>query len=377
MEQVLRKINDVELVVDPYTGQDIYFRKEFSEKLPGNGLSDILYTLYNEKKKYVPLSLMIELTNGCNFNCPFCYIHTCKRKTVFRSGAEIIKQLELLIQKGLLSISITGGECMIHPDFIPIYTFLKKNGVLVTVLSNLSRMTDEIFETFQQLPPYKVDVSIYAMDDAGMAAVTGSPDGTAQTVLENIIRLKNAGIHVTAKTAVNTLTAPYIKEIREWCDSHKIEYFNSYEVFENYEHDSMERYSMGAQAIAKDQKQAHENKYGNQTYIKGSKKMFECKGGQYGLFISYDNILRPCMPFYDVPEANISIGTIGLEKALTELQKVIERYKGNALPGCGGCNVANLCQICVIDYLRHKESDLLSYMKISCEKNWRDYMPTK
>ena len=96
---------------------------------------------------------------------------------------------------------------------------------------------------------------------------------------------------------------------------------------------------------------------------------FDCKGGEYGFFISYDYKLRPCMPFYAVPDANYDIGELGIETAFERMQQLIEKYKGTRLKGCSGCIAVNMCKECIITQLRYKEVDLMSKMKKICLEN--------
>lgn len=370
---VKRVINEIEIEIDPNTGGDIYVSENFSRKLPSSGINDILFTLYEEKKEYIPAALMMELTNGCNFNCPFCYIHSCKDKVYMKSGTQWIEQLRYLIANGLLSVTITGGECLLHPDFIMIYKYLKKEGVLVTVLTNLSLLTDEIYETFLEYPPYKIDVTIYGIDNKKMQLATAQKKYNSSLVLDNILKLKNAGLNVTCKTPGNTLTDEQLQEIETWCKLNQVTYFSSLEIFENYQGLSMEQYALSQERIVSDHVNTRKNKYQKTIHEFGYKINFDCKGGQYGLFISYNDFLRPCMPFYDVEEANFNISELGLEVALLKMKRFIYKYQGKRLEYCEGCSVFKLCQECIITQLREHKGDLHEHMNAICEKNKEIY----
>lgn len=373
---VERIINGVEIEVDTQKGGEIYFDENYANKLQGSGINDILSALYEEKKHYIPASLMMEITNACNFNCPFCYIHTCKDKIYMKSGEQWIKELSYLISKGLLCVTITGGECMLHPDFTTIYKYLKEQGVLVTILSNLSLLTNEILETFIKLPPYKVDVTIYGIDNKNMQKATEQTNYSSSLVLENIIKLKNAGINITCKTPGNLLTIDEIEKIENWCKKNQITYFSSLEIFDNYDDDSMEKYALSKEKIIMDHIETRKKKYKENIHEYGYKTNFDCKGGQYGLFISYNNFLRPCMPFYSISEANFDITHLGLAGALYEMERFIHKYKGERLAYCQGCNVAKLCQECVITQLRLDANELNQFMHNICEENKAKYIKT-
>ena len=350
---ITRIVNGIEFDVEISTGNEIYFDESFYEKCASSGISDILYAIYNEKQEYIPESLFIELTGKCNFDCPFCYIHTCSqaKKQQFVSFEQIKNDIDYLVDCGLITCTISGGECMLHPEFKKIYEYIKLKGVLVTVLSNLSLLNDNIVDLFRALPPYKVDVTIYAIDDEQMSIITGQDKVKSEVILNNILRLKENGINVTCKTPYNNITQNEICKINEWCQKNEIPFFYSMETFENYNGKSMEKFSMKEEEVNKDKIKAKKEKLEVGLSPKRKKINFECKGGQYGLFISYDYKLRPCMPFYVVEEANFDILSQGLKSAIGEMKKFINKYKGTPLQYCEGCDKVEICDLCIITQL--------------------------
>lgn len=365
-----RNINGVEFDIDINKGNEIYFDADFYEKCKSTGINDILYALYTEKKSYTPESLFLELTGRCNFNCPFCYIHNCENvnKVPYIPFERLKNDIDYLIDNGLLTCTISGGECFLHPDFNKIYRYLKERGIIVTVLSNLSLLDEEIIKLFEELPPYKVDVSIYAMEQELMEKITGNRSVSCSDILDNILTLKNKGINVTCKTPYNTVTESQIMIIETWCKQNSIPYFFSMETFESYDGQSMEHYSMPFNDVFNDKITAKKQKMNNTSSQCMKKNNFDCKGGQYGLFISYDYKLRPCMPFYCVEEANFDINKYGIEYALNKMKAFINKYKETPLAYCRGCDKHELCDLCVITQLSkdNLKQYVLEHCKLMC-----------
>ena len=368
---ITRTINGIELDIDVSKPNELFFEEDFAKNLPSDGINDILTQIYNYNPSYFPGSMMIELTCKCNFGCKFCYINSSKFPSHYAEKRfdEIEKDLKYLIRKGLLSCTITGGECLIHPDFVKIYRFLKENGVIVIVLSNLSILKQEHIDIFKKFPPFKVDVSVYGIDNAAMQQITSQNKYNSDVVLNNVLKLKTEGINVHCKTPVNTLTKSECENIQTWCEENNIKYFSSPEIFENYDGQSMDMYSVEVNDIIDDRLDIAKEKHGNELTAFGQKTNFECKGGEYGFFISYDYKLRPCMPFYAVPDANYDISELGIETAFERMQQLIEKYKGTKLKGCSGCTAVNMCKECIITQLRYDEDDLMSKMKEICLEN--------
>lgn len=351
---ITRNVNGIEFDILPEKGNEIFFFPEFYENCPSSGINDILIAIYEEKGEYTPESLFIELTGKCNFNCPFCYIHNCSdaKNQPFIPFEQIKKDIDYLVDNGLITCTISGGECLLHPEFNRIYEYIKNKGVLVTVLSNLSLLAEETFNLFKRLPPYKVDVTIYGMDDESMFRATGQGKFSSDTVLNNIILLKNNGINVSCKTPYNSITKDQIPKIEVWCRENEIPYFYSMETFDTYDGTSMQAFSMPQKDVYKDKITAKQKKNPIQTFDR--KINFRCKGGEYGLFISYDYKLRPCMPFYSIAEANFDILSLGLENALSQMKAFISRYKGTPLNCCDGCEYCNACDLCIITQLSNR-----------------------
>ena len=368
---ITRSINGVEVDIDTSKPNELYFEEEFASRLPSDGINDVLIQIYRNKPTYFPGSMLIELTCKCNFRCEFCYIHSCEVQAnyVEKSFSEMKEDLNYLVQRGLLSCTITGGECFIHPDFLEIYQFLKESGVIVTVLSNLSLLSQEHIDVFKKFPPFKVDVSLYGIDNEKMKSTTSQNKYDSGSILKNILKLRDEGINVTCKTPINTLTKPEVEKIEAWCMANKITYFSSPEIFENYDGMDMSCFSVGIDEIIEDRLDAAREKHGENLIAHGQKINFECKGGEYGFFISHDYKLRPCMPFYSIPRANFDIAQLGIENAFEEMQKLIKRYKGTPLEGCSGCVAVNVCKECIITQLRYNEIDLMSKMKEICLEN--------
>lgn len=77
----------------------------------------------------------LELTSLCNAFCPYCYN---------RSGAGgrhmdstlLFNVLQQIVDFGVDSITISGGEPTLHPDFIGVIDFCKTNGLQTNVITN-------------------------------------------------------------------------------------------------------------------------------------------------------------------------------------------------------------------------------------------------
>lgn len=127
-----------------------------------------------EKKK--PVFAQFELTGRCNLDCKMCYVHnldttTCLSKEL--STEEWKRIFDEAIAQELLFATLTGGECLLRPDFRELYLHLWKRGVKVSVLTNGILLDESYVEFFKAYPPDKIQISLYGSDEDGYLRVTG------------------------------------------------------------------------------------------------------------------------------------------------------------------------------------------------------------
>ena len=100
------------------------------------------------------------MTPLCNFRCAFCYSRVSpeelkKRNVSVKRFDEWKRYIDDAAQMHCMTLILTGGECTLHPDFAKIYSYAYDKGLTISVFTNGSNITDEIFEMFAQKPPLR------------------------------------------------------------------------------------------------------------------------------------------------------------------------------------------------------------------------------
>jgi radical SAM protein with 4Fe4S-binding SPASM domain len=167
------------------------------------------FTAKTEKLK-IPLSGSLELTHRCNLNCVHCYLGPQDSRQAHK-GREIgtsrmLSLLDEITEAGCLNLLITGGEPLLREDFTIIYRYAKEKGLLVTVFTNGTIVTDEIIQLFRDLPPVEVEISIYGASAATYERITGIP-GSYERCLRGVKSLLQNGTRVNLKTVLMTLNS--------------------------------------------------------------------------------------------------------------------------------------------------------------------------
>lgn len=323
MAIVERNINGINIAIDINSGSKILFEKEFVRKnkinidrMSTRNLLEIL----SKDSVYVPLYLKWEITAQCNKDCPFCYIHNHTENTEvdLEKNKEII---DFLYDKGLVLVVLTGGECTLYKDFLNLYRYLKIKGILVEIYTNGTNITEEILHLFEIYKPYRVEVSIYNMDEK---------------VLNTILTLKKLGINIVAKCTVNKLTYPYFYEIKNWCEKNDILFYFSTEIFDAYDGTALNEYELDRnEKLVIDALRLNKSDY---SY--GKKKCLSCGAGRYALSLKGME-LRLC------PRLNLYTRKLTLDESYKRIIDFIHIYKNVTIEGCSGCEAAVICKMCM------------------------------
>ncbi len=195
---------------------------------------DYFYNVFGEN----PLlrSLHIEITSFCNERCIHCYIpHEYKNHHM---DIELFNKIvDESIDMKLLNFTITGGEPMLHPQFIEIINRCKKENISLNILSNLTLLSEEIITELQANPLISIQTSLYSTNPVihdGITKVKGSCELTKKaikTLVDNNINLQ--------------ISCPIIKQnvhcyldVIEWAKTMNINVSSDYILLGKYNSDT-------------------------------------------------------------------------------------------------------------------------------------------
>jgi len=158
-----------------------------------------------------PLTVQLELTYACNWRCVFCYNPRHFDRTRL-SGAEWIAVLDELRALGTLTVALTGGEPLAHPDFFAIAEAARQRAFALRIFTNASLIDDASADRIAALPPLAVEVSLHGATAEVHDAATLKP-GSFVAALAGIDRLLARGVPVLMKTPVTSLNEHQIDDI--------------------------------------------------------------------------------------------------------------------------------------------------------------------
>ncbi|EAB3418217.1 radical SAM protein, partial [Salmonella enterica] len=126
-------------------------------------------TNFNDKNRLT--SVHIEITSKCNERCIHCYIpHGSKIKSM--DTQHIYSILEQCKDMNVLHITLSGGEPMLHKEFCSILKKCREYDFAVSVLTNLTLLTDDILAEMKLNGLLGVQTSLYSTDPTVHDSIT-------------------------------------------------------------------------------------------------------------------------------------------------------------------------------------------------------------
>jgi radical SAM protein with 4Fe4S-binding SPASM domain len=131
-----------------------------------------------------PVNGAFELTERCNLACRMCYVRQAPGDTARRakelSAAAWLELARQAVDNGMVFLLLTGGEVFLRPDFFDLYTPLTRLGLIITVFTNGTLITEALAARLAEAPPGRTEITLYGATAATYKAVTGVPGGYAR-----------------------------------------------------------------------------------------------------------------------------------------------------------------------------------------------------
>jgi radical SAM protein with 4Fe4S-binding SPASM domain len=188
------------------------------ERLPDGELrcrraEDPAHEEYSYRKPFI---LELEITRRCNLHCVHCY--ALAADTAFPdelSFDEILLILRDGAALGIRELSLTGGEVFLRPDFLAIIDAGLACGYAIRFVTNATLLTDVLLAELCRRPIKLITISLDGISPAVHEQIRGP--GSHAPVLDNLLRLKEAGFCVSIITAFSRLNIGEFDALLDFC----------------------------------------------------------------------------------------------------------------------------------------------------------------
>ncbi len=141
-----------------------------------------------------PVNGAFELTERCNLSCSMCYVcHGASDGVQWAkelSASEWLRVAQDAVDNGMVFLLLTGGEVFLRKDFFEIYTPLTRMGLMLTLYTNGTLITDDTARRLADAPPSVTEITLYGATKGVYEAVTGVPGSYARCLagIEALLR---------------------------------------------------------------------------------------------------------------------------------------------------------------------------------------------
>jgi len=163
----------------------------------------------------------IEVTRRCPLNCVHCYNRLPMGDREARLNEltydEHCRIFDEITEAGCLWLLFTGGEIFARRDFLDIYTYAKKKGLLITLFTNGIFLTPEIADYLAEWRPFSIEITIYGRTKETYERVTGIR-GSYERCMRGIRLLRERRLPLKLKTMVITINKHEIWDMKKFVE---------------------------------------------------------------------------------------------------------------------------------------------------------------
>lgn len=298
-------------------------------------------------------SIHIEIANECNERCVHCYIpHEYKNKVIDTDlFYRIVEESRYM---NVINITISGGEPLLHKDFLGFLSRCRELDLSVNVLTNLTLLTDDIVSEMKTNPLLSVQTSLYSMDPLVHDSIT-KVKGSFEKTKNGILTLISAGIPVQISCPIMKQNKNSFVDVINWGKANNIAVAVDYVIFAAYDHSNynlVNRLSLEEVGEAFDKQFTKE--YANSlNEIAKEKSVLTvndpiCTVCRYYFCVSAEGDVFPCVGWQTKKIGNLNNNTIKeIWESSKEVQK-LRQIKRDSFPKCVECKDRGYCTVCMM-----------------------------
>jgi radical SAM protein with 4Fe4S-binding SPASM domain len=319
------------------------------------------------REKRIPFSFELEVTARCSNNCRHCYINLPAGDRAAEGKELSFEELKEIIDEavslGALWCLITGGEPLLRDDFSAVYLHMKKRGLLVSVFTNATLITQEHVSLFQKYPPRELEVTVYGVTPETYERVSRRA-GSYAAFRRGLALLIESGVKVRLKAMALRSNLREIEEISRFCRERTKDYFRLDPLLHlRYDRDQERNEEIQSERLSPEEivaleasdperfealQKSCERLILSDSLAPDCNHLFHCGAGNDNFNISYDGLFRLCASLwhpdcvYDLKKGNLKEAWQTFIPQVREMKSKRREF----LDECLGCSIVNLCMWC-------------------------------
>jgi len=298
-------------------------------------------------------SIHIEIASVCNERCVHCYIpHECKDKMI--APDLFYRILEEGREMNIINVTLSGGEPLLHRNFLGFLARCRELDLSVNVLSNLTLLTDNLVSEMKKNPLLSVQTSLYSMDPSVHDSIT-KIEGSFEKTKSGLLQLYSAGIPLQISCPVMKQNKDSFLDVMRWGREHHIAVAVEPVIFAAYDRSGnnlVNRLTLEEVGEAVD-KQLPEG-YADVLYEVAKEKEALtgenpiCSICRYNFCVSAEGNVFPCVGWQTNIIGNLNRQTIREIWETSEKIQELRQIKRGQFPKCVTCEDRGYCTVCMM-----------------------------
>jgi radical SAM protein with 4Fe4S-binding SPASM domain len=322
-------------------------------------------------KNRVPLSGSMELDLRCNLQCHHCYRDGEWDPNVLKTE-EVIGIVDQIAQAGTVWMLFTGGEIFLRRDFFEIYEHAVKRGLLVTLFTNGTMITEKIADRLAAMPPYSIEVTLYGYSRETYEKVTGIP-GSRDKCYRGVELLMDRRLPLKLKTVVIKTNKHEFMDMFNFAESRGVSFKWDTQINPNFDRsltpckvrlspEEAVHFDFAVPKRAEEYRRYYETRQNYRT-----SKVFPCGAGSRTFHIDPYGKMKMCLLLRD-PE--FSLREMTFAEIWNEMFPPVYTRLRPVDHQCNSCNLVSLCGKCAAWSLLEKGA-VEARVEYSCEVGHR------
>ncbi len=299
-----------------------------------------------------PANGAFELTERCNLACRMCYV--CKspgdaaRRAKELSADAWLELARQAVDNGMFFLLLTGGEVFLRPDFFELYTPLTRLGLILTLFTNGTLITEAQAGRLAEAPPSRTEITLYGATAATYEAVTGVCGSYARCCagIEALVRHR---VPLGLKTTLTRQNVHELEAMRRMAHNWGLPFSAGWLLTKRRDgafSDVAACRLSAAECIAleaADRASATEwTEAARREASLGPDRNFSCQAGRAAFFVNPQGEMYPCI---DLPLPGACPLESGFRAAWERVQDYVDAAPPPA-PLCLACNARGHCPRC-------------------------------
>jgi radical SAM protein with 4Fe4S-binding SPASM domain len=239
---------------------------------------------------------ILEITDACNLMCVHCYNDSGQKRENELTVKEIYTVIDEMKELGVLNVTLSGGEPLMHPAFFEIVSYIRGKALGVDLFTNGTLITQSVAKTLKALNILHVTVSLDSVTPEIHDSIRGK-EGAWEKTIKGINNLKTEGLPTNVAVALTQLNVKEAVLLREFLFEKGINNYKIQPVFATGRKTSLhigvspEEYQEVAQKVF-----IFEKERGMSPSLFEKERM-NCGIGTYSVTIRCDGDVVPCSVF--------------------------------------------------------------------------------